>query len=50
MAKREKDVARVGLVCGSRSDFPVMEKAVELLKAREEKMREQGKDPRAPKP
>ena len=31
MAKREKSVARVGLVCGSRSDFPVMEKAVELL-------------------
>ena len=22
---------RVGIVCGSRSDFPVMEKAVELL-------------------
>ena len=24
-------VARVGIVCGSRSDFPVMEKAVEML-------------------
>ena len=23
--------ARVGIVCGSRSDFPVMEKAAELL-------------------
>ena len=24
--------ARVGIVCGSRSDFPIMEKAVELLR------------------
>jgi 5-(carboxyamino)imidazole ribonucleotide mutase len=31
MAGRENSVARVGIVCGSRSDFPVMEKAVELL-------------------
>jgi len=27
----EQTAARVGIVCGSRSDFPVMEKAVELL-------------------
>jgi len=27
----ETQAARVGIVCGSRSDFPVMEKAVELL-------------------
>ena len=31
MADPENNVARVGIVCGSRSDFPVMEKAVELL-------------------
>jgi 5-(carboxyamino)imidazole ribonucleotide mutase len=30
MAEQETR-ARVGIVCGSRSDFPVMEKAVELL-------------------
>jgi phosphoribosylaminoimidazole carboxylase PurE protein len=30
MAEQGK-AARVGIVCGSRSDFPVMEKAVELL-------------------
>jgi phosphoribosylaminoimidazole carboxylase PurE protein len=27
----ETEVARVGIVCGSRSDFPVMEKAVAML-------------------
>jgi len=27
----ETQAARVGIVCGSRSDFPVMEKAVEML-------------------
>ncbi len=27
----ETQVARVGIVCGSRSDFPIMEKAVEML-------------------
>lgn len=27
--------ARVGIVCGSRSDFPVMEKAVEMLRSLE---------------
>ncbi len=27
----QQTAARVGIVCGSRSDFPVMEKAVELL-------------------
>ena len=27
----QQSAARVGIVCGSRSDFPVMEKAVELL-------------------
>jgi phosphoribosylaminoimidazole carboxylase PurE protein len=27
----ESSTARVGIVCGSRSDFPVMEKAVEML-------------------
>jgi 5-(carboxyamino)imidazole ribonucleotide mutase len=27
----QKTPARVGIVCGSRSDFPVMEKAVEML-------------------
>ena len=31
MAQDRSDGARVGIVCGSRSDFPVMEKAVELL-------------------
>jgi 5-(carboxyamino)imidazole ribonucleotide mutase len=31
MAGSGATVARVGIVCGSRSDFPVMEKAVELL-------------------
>jgi 5-(carboxyamino)imidazole ribonucleotide mutase len=31
MAEPETSVARVGIVCGSRSDFPVMEKAVEML-------------------
>lgn len=30
MAQQESQ-ARVGIVCGSRSDFPVMEKAVEML-------------------
>lgn len=30
MAQREPQ-ARVGIVCGSRSDFPVMERAVEML-------------------
>ena len=30
MAEQQR-AARVGIVCGSRSDFPVMEKAVELL-------------------
>ena len=27
----QTQAARVGIVCGSRSDFPVMEKAVEML-------------------
>jgi 5-(carboxyamino)imidazole ribonucleotide mutase len=31
MATDSTGVARVGIVCGSRSDFPVMEKAVEML-------------------
>lgn len=31
MAGPQTSAARVGIVCGSRSDFPVMEKAVELL-------------------
>ena len=31
MAEPQHSAARVGIVCGSRSDFPVMEKAAELL-------------------
>lgn len=31
MAQDRTDGARVGIVCGSRSDFPVMEKAAEML-------------------
>jgi 5-(carboxyamino)imidazole ribonucleotide mutase len=31
MAESKTGAGRVGIVCGSRSDFPVMEKAVELL-------------------
>lgn len=31
MTAGETQTARVGIVCGSRSDFPVMEKAAELL-------------------
>jgi 5-(carboxyamino)imidazole ribonucleotide mutase len=33
MTGSQSSAARVGIVCGSRSDFPVMEKAVELLDA-----------------